>query len=484
MYFVLAIHTYTGKDTLAQPSFFTDLLPYRRRHPLQFSGHQLRMESIHVDIDPDDSKKGTVEYKSTGSKPKGLFVTTYYFRDKACTQCKDNDGTDLPDQNWAKTDIYKPGLLHYLKVTEAPEFAGWKLLIYTDQQSFDNPIFRNESDAVRFAKHKAEWDEIANHPNVMFGIVNWPEYSIDADGSGDAIDNAILRMMRMKALHDFPEIPVFVRDADTLFENLVKVRSIASELTAWEFTLWENLRRIFEAPGSPYKILIASQPNYHRQWHVHPETGQETNGCYAAVTSTLGSMKGWTDGTMWRACLAYVRKHTQMEKNMGGKRASTTVDKPSYIGIDEQLLSYVVIAKALEQVYFYYLEYIQVEGTKIVDGSATKFAPDLIAAGFTRYPSPYMESLGEAPLDLESSATTKRKDANEKTEETILDPKSIPLALADENQKVMQLIFKYFNRAARAGTMTGGYRRTFKKRGRGHKRRTNKRSSTKRYRRR
>jgi len=425
------------------------------------------MESIN--IDPDDSKKGTIQYKSTGSKPKGLFVTTYYFRDKACTECKDNDGTDLPDQNWAKTDIYKPGLLQYLKVTEAPEFAGWKLLIYTDEQSFKNPIFRNEKDAARLEKHKAEWDEIANHPNVMFGIVNWPEYAIDADGSGDAIDNAILRMMRMKALYDFPGIPVFIRDADTLFENLVKVRSIASELTAWEFTLWEQLRRIFGVPGSPYKILIASQPNYHRQWHVHPETGQETNGCYAAVTSTLGSMPSWTDGSMWRACLAYVRKHTQMKKNMAGKRASTTVGKPSYIGIDEQLLSYVVIAKALEQVYFYYLEYIQVEGTKIVDGSATKFAPDLIAAGFTRYPSPYKESLDEAPLDLESTATLKRKDANEKTEETILNPKSIPLALSEEPQKVMQIIFKYFNRAARAGTTTGGGRRRVR-RGRGTKR--------------
>jgi hypothetical protein len=307
--------------------------------------------------------------------------------------------------------------------------------------------------------------------------VKWPEYAIDADGSGDAIDNAILRMMRMKALYDFPGIPVFVRDADTLFENLVKVRSIAAELTAWEFTLWEQLRKIFGAPGSPYKILIASQPNYHRQWHVHPETGQETNGCYAAVTSTLGDMTAWTDGSMWRACLAYVRKHTQMEKDMGGKRASTTVDKPSYIGIDEQLLSYVVIAKALEQVYFYYLEYIQVEGTKIVDGPATKFAPDLIAAGFTRYPSPYMESLGEAPLDLETSVEKKRKDANEKTEGTILNPKSIPLALAAEPQKVMQLIFKYFNRAAR--TTTGGGRRK-----RGTKRRGTKHRRTKRYRRR
>ena len=170
-----------------------------------------------------------------------------------------------------------------------------------------------------------------------------------------------------------------------------------------------------------------------------------------------------------------------MEKNTGGKRASTTVNKPSYIGIDEQLLSYVVILKALEQVYFYYLEYIQVEGTKIIDGSATKFAPDLIAAGFTRYPSPYIESLGETLLELESSAATKRKDANEKTEETILNPKSIPLALADEPQKVMQIIFKYFNRMAHGATTTGGGRRRGR-RGRGTKRaKRSKRHRTKRY---
>ena len=145
--------------------------------------------------------------------------------------------------------------------------------------------------------HLEEWNTIAKHPNVIFGVIQWPEYSVGA-GDGMVMDNAMIRAFRLKALTDFPEIPVFVRDADTLFENIVKVKTIYEELTAWELTLKTELEKIDNE--TPCQIIIATQPNYHRQWHVHPLTRDFTVGCYAAVTSTLGNIPDCKNGFLWR----------------------------------------------------------------------------------------------------------------------------------------------------------------------------------------
>lgn len=398
-------------------------------------------------IDPDDATKGTITYKPNSPEPpKGVFATTYYFREPDAGDFK---GQDAP---WTKTDVYKVGLLQYLGVTERPEFAGWRLVIYTDAHSLEHPTFRsNAVPADRAAKHATEWKQIAEHPNVVFAVVDWPEYSVGKGGS-KTVDNAILRALRLKAFVDFPDIPVFLRDADTLFENIVKVRSIVAELAAWETAILAACRRLF-APPNPYRILIASQPNYHRQWHVHPQTGVNTTGCYAAVTSSLGGIPEWTDGSLWRKCLEYLRTNSRVIAGADGDRKPDNLGKPTYIGKDEQLLSYVVIQEIFEKVYFYYLEYIQVEGNKITDTSGTPFARDLINAGYERYPSPYRVSLGE-PMP---AAEEKRKDENQKTEGTILNPAYTPLALAPETHDVLQRIFRYYKGAIEAVKAAPGF---------------------------
>lgn len=396
-------------------------------------------------IDPDDPAKGSITYKGSINALKGVFATTFYFRDADCAECKDFKGQDAP---WTKTDIYKTGLLHYLSVTDTPEFAGWKVVIYTDAHSLENPMFRSKQANARTAKHQAEWQMIAAHPNTVFAVVNWPEYAVGSKADGKTIDNAILRALRFAAFADFPDIPVFIRDADTLFENILKVRDIRKELAAWEGTLLAVLKGLF-APPAIYRLLIASQPNYHRQWHINPVSGKATTGCYAAVTSSLGGIPEWKDKSLWRKCLAYLRS-TSAVIQRGDERMPNDIDKPTYIGKDEQLLSYVIIPEMLAQIYFYYFEYIQVEGTKIMDTSGTPFARDLLAAGYTRYPSPYRVSLGE-PMPSLDAPPEKRKDANEKTEGTILSPKYTPLALSAETQDVMQRIFRYYMRTNQTG---------------------------------
>lgn len=421
-------------------------------------------ESI-KNIDPDDPSKGTIKYKMKGA-PTGIFSSAYYFRETDCLTCTDYKGQDSP---WVKTDVYKTGLLQYLRVTEQPEFTGWKLVLYIDQHSIENPVFKNSAtstNSTRIQKHNKEWAEIENHPNIVFAVIDWPEYAVGSKGDGKTIDNAIIRALRMKALHDFPDIPVFVRDADTLFENLVKNDKILNgdpplykKIAAWESTLLKAIKEKFS--NSQYKILIASQPNYQRQWHVHPDTGVKTTGCYAAVTSTIGNIPEWADGSLWRKCLVYFRKHSTVIQQ-GAERKPNNISKPGYIGKDEQLLSYVVIPNIFDKVYFYYLEYIQVEGGTIKESTDTPFVKDILAAAphMKYYPSPYMTSLGEK---LPASGA-KRKDANEMTETTILNPAIIALSLDPALNTLMHTIFAYFLKeiAAKSGgpgpkNITGGY---------------------------
>jgi hypothetical protein len=450
------------------------------------------MSSISKDMDPDDPTKGSIIYKGldAAKTPAGIFSTAYYFRETDCLTCTDFKGQDSP---WTKTDVYKTGLIQYLKVTEEPNFKDWKLVIYIDQHSIENPVFKNsnKNNAARIDKHNKEWAEIEKHPNVVFGIVTWPEYAVGSKGDGKTIDNAIIRALRMKAFHDFPAIPVFIRDADTLFENLVKSDTFLNgdpplykKIAIWEWTLFQNLQKLF-VESSPYRILIASQPNYQRQWHVHPDTGVKTTGCYAAVTSTIGNVPEWTDGSLWRKCLAYFRKHCTVVQQ-GNDRKPNNLDKPTYIGKDEQLVSYVIIANILEKVYFYYLEYIQVEGGPVQQSDDTPFAGDLLAAGIKQYPSPYMRSLNE-PLPTDLTLTVpKRKDANEVTEATILNPAIIPMSLDPALNRLMHMVFAYFLKAIQQKLTTTGFvplmmgggrsrRRHRRKRQKQQKRRTHKR---------
>ena len=392
-------------------------------------------------IDPEKESAGSIEYKSADGldNMKGAFVTTYYFRDSDCTTCNDFKGQDSP---WVKTDVYKVGILRYLDATTRPEFEGWKLIIYLDQHSLENPVFKTNTHTDRAMKHKKEWDEIAAHPNVVFAVVNWPEYAVGSKGDGKTIDNAILRALRFKAFHDFPDCPVFLRDADTLFENLINgekgtstLADFTSALVKWEKTLWDSLKTLF-SDETPYRILVASQPNYYRQWHVHPKTGKRTTGCYAAITSCLGNLPEFKDGSLWKKCLEYLRENMQIIRQ-GENLIPSNLSKPTYIGKDEQLLSFVIIPAIYDKVYFYYFEYIKIEGGPVKDIPETPFAKMLIAEGITTYPSPYRES-------RDNNAPKETKEANQVTETTILNPKSIAYALSAENNALMKKIFQYY----------------------------------------
>jgi hypothetical protein len=398
---------------------------------------QAALHSQKRPIDRDDPSKGTIEYRSRRTTPyKGYFVTTYYTRDTDCDDCGAYKGQDY---KWAKTDIYKSGLLEYLKITETAGFKDWCVLLFTDQHTLDKPINSSIEAGPRREKHETEWNQIISHPNLVLAVVDWPEYAVGPPADGSAtIDNAVLRALRLKAFEDYPDATVCLRDADTLFENLVKIRPITEELALWEQTLLREFKAITEKQPQ-YKLLIASQPTYHRQWHVNPITGANTTGCYAAVTTTFGGIPQWKDGSLWRKCLDYMRKASHI-LTRSGERVPSDLHAPTYIGKDEQLLSYVVLPELFTAIYFYYMEYIHVEGGPITRSKNTPFADALLKAGYTKYPSPYLDLLGE-PHPTTSKGH--RKDENEVTETTLLNPNSIAHSLSPETHRLLQIVFEY-----------------------------------------
>ena len=399
---------------------------------------------VQYPVDPDAEGAGTIHYKAVegGAQPAGLFSMSYYCRPTE-TQFK------AADEAHAKPMVYRDGLLQYLRVTEQPEFRGWKLVLYVDEATLAAPLGTEATLGEHLEAQKGVWAAIMGHPNLILATVRWPEYTMGAGAPTSApaqLDNSLLRIFRFRAFQDFPRCPVFVRDADTLFENLLGKGDLAPRLAAWEVTLLRELQSRAATTGR--RFLVASQPHYSRDWHVHPRSGVQTTGCYAGLTCSLGGVDLWTSGALWRSCLAYVRGQSQRVLADGVYKPSDEAS-PSYIGKDEQLLMYVIVPAMLTYslLQFYYLEYIEVEGAEVEDAA-------IRALGYTHYPSPYLKLQGrEGEPGLHSF-----KNDNEVTETVLLNPAVIPLAMEPRCHDLLVHIFKEdMQRAAAAAG--GGVRR-------------------------
>jgi hypothetical protein len=229
-------------------------------------------------------------------------------------------------------------------------------------------------------------------------------------------------------------------------KDATPLHNITECLAIWEKTFWDEMKKL-----PPQTFQVASQPNYRAGWHVNLATGIKTNGCYAALTSTLGGIPQFKDGSLWKKCLEYLRANTKIVNGV-----ANDMNKPTYIGKDEQLIIYVIVPALFPTVRFYYLEYAQVEGVAVEVTADTPFAAAL--KDMKQYPSPYKESLGEALTPIPPS-TFKRKDDNEKTELTHLNTEMIRKCFSGDLNDLMKTIFKYYYDKISGARQTGGSRR-------------------------
>ncbi len=329
---------------------------------------------------------GTIEYTKPIKEIQtaaGIFSFTYYTR------------ADFETIN----PIYTLGLYTYEQVC-ANFMKGWKCVVYTDEETMmrmeqimkyiEEKLFQNSKNErvkyydkqskeglkkmdVDIAKGLQLWIDLLNSPNVVFAIVRWPQYSVKQDTSN--VDDSLMRIFRFRAFTEFPDIPVFVRDADTIFvkdlwrlsTEAVKVETGKKEkyvyvdtylfnkampyfVSNWESTMFEEQKKT----GLPF--LICSQSEYFRQWHTNRYTQIPSQGVYAGVVNSLGGISEFKDGSLWDETIAYVTKGIEMVNTIRGFQVSNkrTI---YYIGKDEQLLIFVYIPILFERTFFYLLDF-------------------------------------------------------------------------------------------------------------------------------
>lgn len=304
-------------------------------------GAEEAVRTVEVPIDPEGAtprERGRIVYRyNTPDDPVGLFSFSYYFRP---TPTAANVNVQMRAVA-VKAPLYVKGLSAYTSLTEREAFAGWKTVIYTDRQTIDSLGQLPAAVATLI-------DTLSHHPNVILAICEWPEYSRNQGPT--AIDNSILRVMRHKAMADFPGIPTFVRDADTVFEDEINSPTFRDTLYAWESTMLGKFRE------SGKVFLVSGVPSYQRQWHVNARRNFESQGILAGLTCSLGI--GARGAALWQQSLDFIRGRCHIDVGRGiisNARART------YVGKDEQILIFIWIPELLNDTFFFYFDYMGME---------------------------------------------------------------------------------------------------------------------------
>lgn len=310
-------------------------------------------------------------------KSTGIFSFSFYKRD---------DGQFYLH---SRLFIYILGLYAYEQVCKI--MKGWHCVIYTDNATITN-MKRIIDDIQQNKRHMKEtkkiasdlltiespdrciaillWDTILSSPNVTIAIVEWPEYSLEKNKN--SVEDTILRVMRFRAFTEFSKIPVFVRDADTLFpEKLInfnadKYKRPFNEifpvwLAAWEEALLLNQKK----SGKPF--LIGSSLRYFKKWHKNRFTQVSSLGVYAGLVNSLGDIPDFVSGKLWNETIQYIRKGNEIIRNPSSSNNSPSSSNNSpfiisnqetnyYIGKDEQILLYIHLPTLFNSTYFFYFD--------------------------------------------------------------------------------------------------------------------------------
>ncbi len=323
--------------------------------------------------DPD--RRGNIQYMyNTPSEPVGVFSFTWYYRHDP-EQSNKNVRSDIRGDRLMK---YLEGLLMYIRIVEDPQFAGWKVVLYTDQNSIDNleHIFRTYYDKSPNMSHKNTANYILSHPKVIVAICSWPEYYTGYNDPtivdpAKKIDGVILRVFRTRAFCDFHGIPVFVRDADTIFpqkvestlptddEGIITLHKYYIEFfTTWEHAFLENHRRT----GLPF--LVTSYIGYHRPWHYNRIYDFNTIGFFAGLTNSLGGLPQWNPedpNNLWLKSIDFIRERSTVtlskptKPHMNPRKQLTNINERTYVGKDEQIISFVWLPELVDSTFFFYM---------------------------------------------------------------------------------------------------------------------------------
>jgi hypothetical protein len=270
----------------------------------------------------------------------GFFSFTLYIRAKKIGEPTLKDAV-----------FYLFGLSMYKKLLESDPFRNWKLLIYTDTYTLD--LLRNSKEYkairnVNFDKYlyKPFAQELLDKENIVFAEVKWPFY--ERKNGIHQINGPILRTFRSRAPFDFPDKLIFIRDADTLFdETLNKIQGIGFGQTAegilriyekekkefverlleWEIQALRILPSIEEYLGNIPIVLGAGYagrnptntvpPLYKRKWHGNEFGEQAPFGVFAGLINIAPNIPIYKRKEIWDSFIEYLlkRSHPVPDKN-------------------------------------------------------------------------------------------------------------------------------------------------------------------------
>lgn len=341
---------------------------------------------------------GSITYRyKTPDYPVGVFSFTYYYRHEP-TKANRNAG----DPGFReKLMVYVNGITAYLRLTTRKEFSGWKIVIYTDPATL--------ADIKKLPILNEKIQAILTHPNTIVAESIWKEYS----SNPYKIDGPILRVFRHKALMDFADIPVCVRDADTYFINDMpantsdsRFEEFVERLAIWERLLLENMIK------SGRQFLVAGVPEYSRVWHKNTLADFGSTGLLAGLVNSYGGIKEWASGELWQETVDFIQRRCSMvATNRGHYEISNIWDK-TYVGKDEQVMIFVWIPKLLERTFFFYFDFSEVfSNGNFINSWANLKKYNHTTGKFTRKTTPFKPALEQ--LISEYPMLVNRRNGND-----------------------------------------------------------------------
>ncbi len=322
------------------------------------NAEEMRIVTVPVDMRTEDPiNRGEIKYiYISPSDPIGLFSFSWYFRHEPTIANRNVQINTRGD----RLKAYLLGLMTYVQCTEQPEFEGWKVVIYTDETTIQSLNSIVDDYPVHYATARA----ILTHPNVIVAKCSWPEYYTGYNGANaiaqsKKIDGIILRLFRNRAFCDFHTIPVFVRDADTIFtilesgnvyDKIQPQPKIVKKVKEWEHTLYTN----FTTSGKQF--LVTSNILYRKPWHFNQKTKLYTMGFLAGLTASLGGLEEWNPTNpenLWLKSIDFVRERTPVTHSPPLKQLSNVLEY-TYVGKDEQVIPFVWLPEIADRTFFFY----------------------------------------------------------------------------------------------------------------------------------
>lgn len=321
----------------------------------------------------DEGNRVTYRINSEGPI-KGIFSFSYYVPSLMT-------GT-------SKGYVYSEGISLYIRmIEEYPElWNGWRVVLYMDEDSLERGVVNptkykandRDDDAAWIARRDTFLNTLRLNPHVIVATVRWDEYKMNEAGS--SVNANIMRCFRFKAFEDFPDVPVYVRDADTIFvdEQMGSHgwihRPTLQTITPTIVSDWEEeYHKGFSRKGRKYRFALATQPDYSRGWHTPKNAAAAANGApnmigfFAGVVGSLGDIGAWKSGSLWESCISYLRGKCRVESGVSPAGAPSVkfVTSRRVPHMDEPLLAFVILPEIWETTFFFHYEFVEVMSIKL-----------------------------------------------------------------------------------------------------------------------